>query len=185
MASIVVCRYLFQSALQSVIEGHQIYELTAQQVKDGAVKVNKYYSSVECKLEIAVFLGEPDLGWHGTIPMLEIPTPQPVSERVDRQGIVHDVGCTCLHKGACGVAGGGQAVLQCRLHMQGTPGGKGAGGKKWDGTAQETCTHKAKHQHSPNPHTAKATAPAATTQQLIEQLVHGHPSVSTALFNHG
>ena len=111
MASIVVCRYLFQSALQSVIEGHQIYELTAQQVKDGAVKVNKYFSSVERKLEIAVFLGEPDLGWHRTIPMLEIPTPQPVSERVDRQGIVHDVGCTCLHKGACGVAGG--AKLCC------------------------------------------------------------------------
>ena len=105
MASIVVCRYLFQSALQSVIEGHQIYELTAQQVKDGAVKVNKYYSSVELKLEIAVFLGEPDLGWCRTIPMLEIPTPQPVSERVDRQGIVHDVGCTRPHKGACACRG--------------------------------------------------------------------------------
>ena len=111
-------------------------------MKDGAVKVNKYYSSVECKLEIAVFLGEPDLGWYSTIPMLEIPTPQPVSERVDRQGIVHDVGCTRPHKGACACRGSapchttqGWCVLQCRLHMQGIPGGEGAGKQKFDGTA--------------------------------------------------
>ena len=57
----------------------------------------------------------------------------------------------------------GWHVLQCRLHMQGIPGGEGAGSKKIDGKAQETATpvHKAKRQHSPNPHTAKAAAPTA------------------------
>ena len=121
MASIVVGRYLFQSTDQSVILGHQLYGPTAQEVKDGAVKVDKHHSSVVArKLEIAVFLGEPDLGWCRTTPMLEIPTPQPVPERVDRQGIVHDVGCRHPHKGACGVAGGAKlccnAGYTCKAH---------------------------------------------------------------------
>ena len=65
-----------------MILGHQIYELTTQEVKDGAVKVDKHCSSVVGqKLEIAVFLGEPNLGWWATTPMLEIPTPQPVHVR--------------------------------------------------------------------------------------------------------
>ena len=92
MASIVVDRYLFQGIDQSVILGHRFYELTAQQVKDGVVKVDKWWSRlapVADRLEIAVRLGEPDHGWWATTPMLETPILLPVSERVDHQGIVH------------------------------------------------------------------------------------------------
>ena len=101
--SIAVGRYLFQSPHQSGVFGHLFYELTAQQVKDGAVKLNKRWSnSMASKLEIAMQLGEQDHGWEDTtLRTLEIvPAPQPVSGRVDKQGIVHDVGCTRLHKGA-------------------------------------------------------------------------------------
>ena len=137
-------RYRFKMVEQGFLTGRLVFELTALQVAEGALKVVEYFGGssleglgrVDKKTgqtgwgEVHEILGEAER-WRVSLDPMHFASPP----RVDKHGVGHVAGCKWIHFGVCACSTPKASVLACRPHLRGVQGAEKAIGEVCDGRA--------------------------------------------------